>query len=298
MLGLIAMSVPTWVLVGVSYDFVARALGFDQSPVRIAFAAVAAWIIGFLAVPVPAGVGLRELIFVAAVWTSRRPRRGRGRREPVSYSFWSTASEAPPACACRPCERGSPASTAVETPSRNPEWPVQKGDALLVAKRSYVAGARRMGQALALVGIGAGAPPTRDRRVVHWAYSLTRVHDSIELAHLDVPWWTYGAIDAVEAWLAGRSKPARVYEYGSGASTVWLARRAGKCTRWNIIGASPSIFAQSLKRPGQVTLQVVEPHRTQTPTVPSTKEGCEGLDFAEYVASIHSVGGEFRPDSY
>jgi uncharacterized membrane protein YbhN (UPF0104 family) len=66
MLGLIAISVPTWVLVGVSYDFVARALGFDQNPVRIAFAAVAAWIIGFLAVPVPAGVGLRELIFVAA----------------------------------------------------------------------------------------------------------------------------------------------------------------------------------------------------------------------------------------
>jgi uncharacterized membrane protein YbhN (UPF0104 family) len=66
MLGLIATSVPAWVLVGISYEFVARALGFDQSPVRIAFAAVAAWIIGFLAVPVPAGVGLRELLFVAA----------------------------------------------------------------------------------------------------------------------------------------------------------------------------------------------------------------------------------------
>ena len=65
MLGLIVISVPTWVLVGISYDFVARSLGFDQSPVRIAFAAVAAWIIGFLAVPVPAGVGIRELIFVA-----------------------------------------------------------------------------------------------------------------------------------------------------------------------------------------------------------------------------------------
>ena len=65
MLALIAIGIPTWVLVGVSSVFVARALGFDQNPVRIAFAAVAAWIIGFLAVPVPAGVGLRELIFVA-----------------------------------------------------------------------------------------------------------------------------------------------------------------------------------------------------------------------------------------
>jgi glycosyltransferase 2 family protein len=65
MLALIAIAIPTWVLVGVSSIFVARALGFDHNPVRIAFAAVAAWIIGFLAVPVPAGVGLRELIFVA-----------------------------------------------------------------------------------------------------------------------------------------------------------------------------------------------------------------------------------------
>jgi uncharacterized membrane protein YbhN (UPF0104 family) len=65
MLGLIAIAVPTWVLVGVSSVFVARSLHFDQNPFRIAFAAVAAWIIGFLAVPVPAGLGLRELIFVA-----------------------------------------------------------------------------------------------------------------------------------------------------------------------------------------------------------------------------------------
>ena len=44
---------------------------------------------------------------------------------------------------------------------------------------------------------------------------------------LDVPWWTYRAIDDVEDWLAARDRPARVFEYGSGASTVWLARRSG-----------------------------------------------------------------------
>jgi glycosyltransferase 2 family protein len=65
MLGLILVGIPTWLLVGASSALMARALGFDGSPSRIAFAAVAAWIVGFLAVPVPAGVGLRELIFVA-----------------------------------------------------------------------------------------------------------------------------------------------------------------------------------------------------------------------------------------
>ena len=37
---------------------------------RVAFAAIAAWIIGFLAVPVPAGAGIRELVFV---WLSGLP---------------------------------------------------------------------------------------------------------------------------------------------------------------------------------------------------------------------------------
>lgn len=64
MLSLIATAVPTWILVGLSSVLIAQALGFDQRPVEIGFAAVSAWIIGFLAVPVPAGAGLRELVFV------------------------------------------------------------------------------------------------------------------------------------------------------------------------------------------------------------------------------------------
>ncbi len=170
---------------------------------------------------------------------------------------------------------------------------MQRGDALLLAKRSYVAGARGVGKALAGVGIGAGDPPTRDRRVAHWAYSLTRVHDSIELANLDVPWWTYGAIDAVEAWMADRSRPPRVFEYGSGASTVWLARRAGEVHSVEHHRGFADHLRPRLEGMGQVTLQVVEPDRVSEPVVRSDKEGCQGLDFADYVASIHSVGGEF-----
>jgi hypothetical protein len=64
MQSLIATAVPTWLLVGLSSVLIAQALGYDQRPAQIGFAAVAAWIIGFLAVPVPAGAGLRELVFV------------------------------------------------------------------------------------------------------------------------------------------------------------------------------------------------------------------------------------------
>ena len=64
MLALIAWSIPTWLFLGGASVAVTAALGYDQHPARVAFAAIAAWILGFLAVPVPAGAGLRELVFV------------------------------------------------------------------------------------------------------------------------------------------------------------------------------------------------------------------------------------------
>jgi Methyltransferase domain len=171
---------------------------------------------------------------------------------------------------------------------------VPRGDALLLAKRTYVAGARQARQVLGRVGIGEGPPPSRDRRLAHWTYSLTRVHDSIELAKLDVPWWTYGAIDTVEAWMAHRSRPPRVFEYGSGASTVWLARRAGEVHSVEHHRDFADHLRPVLSGVGHVTLQVVEPRPARKPpAVASGKEGYQGLDFAEYVATIHAVGGEF-----
>ena len=64
MLGLIGSAIPAWLLLGGAAVLVTDALGFDQEPARVAFAAVAAWLIGFLAVPVPAGAGVREVVFV------------------------------------------------------------------------------------------------------------------------------------------------------------------------------------------------------------------------------------------
>lgn len=64
MVRLILWSVPTWLLVGGAAVLVTESLGLPQHPARVAFAAVAAWIIGFLAVPVPAGAGVREVVFV------------------------------------------------------------------------------------------------------------------------------------------------------------------------------------------------------------------------------------------
>jgi hypothetical protein len=55
--------------------------------------------------------------------------------------------------------------------------------------------------------------------------TLLAVHEAEDLVAFDLPWWTYQAIDHVSGFLAGRGYRARVFEYGSGASTLWLARR-------------------------------------------------------------------------
>jgi hypothetical protein len=58
-----------------------------------------------------------------------------------------------------------------------------------------------------------------------WAASLLAIHQPRRMIALDLPWWHVEATRQVENFLAARPEP-RVFEYGSGASTAWLARRA------------------------------------------------------------------------
>lgn len=64
---LVALHLPAWFLIGTATWFVAK--GFDPSAgyVDVVFAAVLSWIVGFVVIPVPGGLGVREAAFVAAV---------------------------------------------------------------------------------------------------------------------------------------------------------------------------------------------------------------------------------------
>lgn len=66
-LALVVAYVPSWLLIGTATWAVAHALGQDASWLDVAPAAVLSWIVGFVLVPVPGGVGVREAAFVAAV---------------------------------------------------------------------------------------------------------------------------------------------------------------------------------------------------------------------------------------
>lgn len=70
-LGLVGRYVPTWVFIGLATYSVARALSPDVGFARMMFATILSWVVGFLAVPVPSGAGIRETVLYAASGTSK-----------------------------------------------------------------------------------------------------------------------------------------------------------------------------------------------------------------------------------
>lgn len=158
-------------------------------------------------------------------------------------------------------------------------------------KRAFVTLARALRTTLAWIGlIGWLDRRTARSRTALWLRSLLAIYDLRDLARLDVPWWTFKAADEVSEFLTSRPD-ARVLEWGAGASTLWLARRAAEVTAiehdptW---GADVESLAQ-----GNVTVLVQPPEPSSAPTVPSAKPGFDGLDFSRYVQRIHEVGGHF-----
>jgi hypothetical protein len=63
--GVVAAYLPSWLGVAATSVLVDAALGTGGEPWRVGAAAVGAWYAGFLAVPVPAGAGVREGAFAA-----------------------------------------------------------------------------------------------------------------------------------------------------------------------------------------------------------------------------------------
>lgn len=60
-----------------------------------------------------------------------------------------------------------------------------------------------------------------------WFSSLFAIYETDRMIALDLPWWNVAATREIEQHLAACGN-ARVFEYGSGASTVWLAQRCGE----------------------------------------------------------------------
>jgi glycosyltransferase 2 family protein len=65
-IGLVISYLPAWLLIWAATWCTARALLPDPPVLRIGIATTLSWVAGFAAVPVPAGAGVREAVFVAS----------------------------------------------------------------------------------------------------------------------------------------------------------------------------------------------------------------------------------------
>jgi predicted O-methyltransferase YrrM len=161
-----------------------------------------------------------------------------------------------------------------------------------VVKRAYVSGVRAVRSLARLTGLLAVLDRWADRsRVGLWLRSLLAIHDVDDLLRLDVPWWTFVAADEVERHLASRPTSS-VFEWGSGASTHWLAARS---TRSVSIEHDPE-WAERVGAglAANARLVVVEPDEWRdTGVARSSKRGFEHLDFSAYVAAIAGHPGPY-----
>lgn len=160
------------------------------------------------------------------------------------------------------------------------------------AKATYAAGMRAIAGAVR-GRLLAGTAPSRDQRVRHYLRSLLAIYDVEAMVALDVPWWSYRSIDVVDDWLAARGPDTRIFEFGAGASTLWLAQRCGEVVSVEHDASFAAVLQPMLVDRPRVDLRVCPPTSAGAGGVRSGRAGYEGLDFSEYIAQIDAVGGLF-----
>lgn len=126
--------------------------------------------------------------------------------------------------------------------------------------------------------------------------TLFAIHDVDDLVSLDIPWWTYGAIEAVERRLSELDGNARVFEYGSGASTVWLGNRSKEVHSVEHHAGFAQVMRRVLEQTGltaRVELLEVAAETLANPVTRSGRKGENHVDYTAYAQSIEQVGGLF-----
>lgn len=155
---------------------------------------------------------------------------------------------------------------------------------------SLVRAAEPLAWATGLLGSRNAAPATRRQL---WLRSLFAVYDIDRMIALDVPWWTLDAIGKVDEFLKQRPG-ARVFEYGSGASTVWLARRSGEVISVEHDASWTAMVAERTAPYSHVTVHYVPPEPARADRrYSSGRKGYADKSFERYVSQIDTAGGPF-----
>jgi hypothetical protein len=150
--------------------------------------------------------------------------------------------------------------------------------------RAYVAVVRAIAIPLRATGVLERLQHAPRASFRFWLGSQFAIYDPPQMIQLDVPWWSFAAIREVERWL-GTRRDVDAFEYGSGASTVWLARRCRSVVTAEHDVSFAHAMASTIAR-DNVELKLAEPERSSTPRISSGRSGYAGFDFSSYVDTI------------
>jgi predicted O-methyltransferase YrrM len=131
-----------------------------------------------------------------------------------------------------------------------------------------------------------------ENRTALWVRSLFAIYDIKDMAALDLPWWNLAAVAEIDAFLKGRQSPI-VFEYGSGASTIWLARRAASVISIEHDPAWHAVVSKELAHYDNATLRLIEADREPVEEYVSGKKGWQGQSFQRYASSIDGESSQF-----
>jgi hypothetical protein len=151
-----------------------------------------------------------------------------------------------------------------------------------------------LGRALGSIGLLRYLERPRQGRTYLFIRSLFSIYDAEDLALLDLPWWTFDAIERIDTVLRQRGREMTVFEYGSGASTLWLARR---CRMVRSVEHDPSWAERSralCKACDNVEIRTVPATAAdRTTRCRSERAGWTGLSFDCYVEAIRDYPFDF-----
>lgn len=124
-----------------------------------------------------------------------------------------------------------------------------------------------------------------------WFRSLFSVLDFDDFHTLDTPWWALASGRRVQDFLTQRPD-ARVLEWGSGASTVWLGKRSAEV----ISIESDAHWAAMVTKVVAPSVHILTPEippASGADRVRSKRWGFRHLDFSAYVGAVDDLPGTF-----
>ena len=125
--------------------------------------------------------------------------------------------------------------------------------------------------------------------------SFFSIHDIEDLVYLDLPWWTLKSKKYVDSFLKNLDGNALVFEYGPGASTIWLSKR---CKKIYYVEHDESFFnylSKLTKNYKNIKGYFEKPKKSKkiTKYPISRHKDYKNLDFSNYVNKIRAINKKF-----